>query len=188
MWRRAIAPIAEWTAREFWRPSKRDTSSSLPTRLTQRHKREAKGGEPLPEAVTITAMVNVCRGCGKTIADQSRHCKNCAKDEWTKQMLEISQIGRRAAKSPQARLKRRGTQRRHHAARRSWNASSQPAWLTEQFYSEKIEPLLAQTSRTDIERTLGVSPAYAARIRRGERPHPRHWQALATLVAISGHP
>jgi hypothetical protein len=34
---------------------------------------------------------------------------------------------------------------------------------------------------------LGISVAYAVAIRAGRRrPHPRHWQALAELVAVTG--
>ena len=71
MWRRAIAPIAEWVARKFWVPyARRDTALRLPTRLTQRHKREAKGADPLPAPVSQPRKENICRGCGKTIGHE----------------------------------------------------------------------------------------------------------------------
>src|SRR5207245_4391669 len=44
-WARSVAPVAEWVAKALWstvrRPSER---SGFPTRLTQRHRREAQGG------------------------------------------------------------------------------------------------------------------------------------------------
>jgi hypothetical protein len=57
----------------------------------------------------------------------------------------------------------------------------QPAWLTEQVFSEKIQPALAQTSASAIAKRIGVSRWYAGRIREGYRPHPRHWLALARI-------
>ncbi|PYV70811.1 MAG: CRISPR-associated endonuclease Cas1, partial [Acidobacteria bacterium] len=44
MWARAIGPVAEWVARQLWSTTQKRTQSNLPpTRLTQDHKREAKG-------------------------------------------------------------------------------------------------------------------------------------------------
>ena len=186
MWSRAIAPFAEWIARKFCTPSvKRTRDLNLPTRLTQRHKREAKGATPLPTAVRPPRRENVCRGCGKTIGHQFTNCRNCAAGGWSKHMVGIARVGRLTANSPQAQAKRRSTQRRNAEAQRLWNPASQPLWLTEQFYSEKIEPLLAQVSGAAIARMIGVSRVYAARIRRGSRPHTRHWRALAQLVRVS---
>jgi hypothetical protein len=182
MWGRAVAPIAEQVAHMFWAPNARHDAVNLPTRLTQRHKRETKGAPSFPDPIAPPRRENVCRGCGKTIGGQFTHCRSCAADGWSKHMVDVARVGRLTANNPQAQAKRRTTQRRNHAARRAWNPSSQPAWLTEQFYSEKVAPLLADTSRNAIARMLSVSRAYAARIRRGERPHPRHWQALAEVI------
>ena len=183
MWRRAVAPITESVAQMFWTPAaRRFESHRLPTRLTQRHKREAKGASPLPGPVSPLRRENVCSGCGKTIGHQFTNCRTCAIGGWSKHMVDVARVGRLTANSPQAQAKRRSTQRRNGEAMRSWNASGQPAWLTEQFYSEKIKPLLAQISGASIARTICVSRVYAARIRRGKRPHPRHWKALADLT------
>jgi CRISPR-associated endonuclease Cas1 len=187
MWRRALAPVAEWVARKFWTPStRRETNFRLPTRLTQRHKREAKGVAPLPPAVEPPRRENVCRGCGKTIGHEFTNCRTCAASGWSNHMVDVARIGRLTANSPQAQTKRRNTQRRNHEARRSWDQSSQPAWLTEQFFSERIQPALAQTSGRAIARAIGVSYVYATRIRRGAQPHPRHWQSLAQLAGVEG--
>ena len=49
-------------------------------------------------------------------------------------------------------------------------------------YAKRIQPALANLTNGAIASELGVSRAYAAGIRRGERrPHPRHWRALARL-------
>jgi hypothetical protein len=61
----------------------------------------------------------------------------------------------------------------------------QPAWLTAEVYSKKIQPLLAGISTSAIRSRIGVSRWYAGRIREGYRPHPRHWLALAELAGIA---
>ncbi|HEU0050062.1 MAG TPA: hypothetical protein VFQ43_20905, partial [Nitrososphaera sp.] len=72
--------------------------------------------------------------------------------------------------------------RRHALARSSWDASSQPAWLTSEFFSQQVHPLLAKFSTSTICRRIGVSRWYASRVRQGYKPHPRHWRALSELV------
>jgi hypothetical protein len=64
--------------------------------------------------------------------------------------------------------------------------SSLPAWLNEEVYASKIQPLLKDIANPVIMSALGVSVTYAVAIRAGRRrPHPRHWQALAELVGLS---
>jgi hypothetical protein len=70
-------------------------------------------------------------------------------------------------------------------AQHAWKPPDQLTWLTETFYAEKIQPLLATQSASAIARQISVSRWYAGRIREGYRPHPRHWQALAELVGVS---
>ncbi len=100
-------------------------------------------------------------------------------------MLDAARIGRRTANGPEAQLKRANTQRKNALAQHSWKASDQPPWLTEAFYLEKVQPLLAQMSTSAIARRILVSRWYAGRIREGYRPHLRHWQALSELVGVS---
>jgi len=102
-------------------------------------------------------------------------------------MLDAARIGRHTANGPEAQAKRAIAQRKNALAQHSWKPSDQPTWLTEQFFSEKIQPLLAPTSAHTIARQISVSYWYAGRIRAGRyRPHPRHWKTLADLVGISG--
>jgi hypothetical protein len=46
----------------------------------------------------------------------------------------------------------------------------------------KPQSRFVQICIVGIARAIGVSRVYVARIRRGNRPHPRRWQALAELV------
>jgi len=186
MWGRAVAPYAEYAAQTFLSPTARHDGLRLPTRLTQRHKREAKGAPPLPKPLRLGPRENLCRGCGKNIRHGRTNCASCSIDSATTRLAEAARVGRLSANSPEANTKRANIQRQNALAQHSWRASSQPEWLTEAFFSEKIQPRLAQISSSAIARCISVSRWYAGRIREGYRPHPRHWQALAKLVGVSG--
>jgi hypothetical protein len=68
---------------------------------------------------------------------------------------------------------------------KNWDPNSKPAWLTEEAYAEKIQPLLAAVRPADIMNAIGVSWLYASQIRRGmKRPHARHWMKLAELIGV----
>jgi hypothetical protein len=99
-------------------------------------------------------------------------------------MLDAARIGRQTANGPEAQLKRANTQRKNALAQHAWKPSDQPAWLTEKFYSEKVQPFLAAMSASAIARQISVSRWYAGRVREGYRPHARHWKALSILVGI----
>ena len=185
-WGRAVAPIAEWVARTLWSPdSKLGKSLGPATRLTQRHKRAAKGQPSLPRPILPPRRKNLCRGCGAVLRSGRMHCAQCAIGDATKHLIDAAGIGRMKAQTPEARAKQVNGRRRHAAAISSWEASSQPDWLTAEVYSQKIQPLLAGMTNSSIASRIGVSRWYAGRIRRGYQPHPRHWQALAKMVGVA---
>jgi CRISPR-associated endonuclease Cas1 len=186
MWARVVGPVAEWVARQLWSTTNKRTPSKLPpTRLTQTHRREAKGIVSAPIVPAAPRVENLCRGCGKAIRDGRNHCANCAVTTATERLANAARIGRLAARSPEARARHAESERRHANARASWDASSQPAWLTSELFSQKIQPLLASISTSAIRSRIGVSRWYAGRIREGRIPHARHWQTLAQLVGVS---
>jgi len=184
-WRKFVAPIAEYVAQELWasisRPASTLTRQRIATRLTQRNKREAKGSDVPP--VKVPKPERVCRGCGKAVQGDSIHCAECDVDIATKRLVEVAQVGRLAGHTPAAITKEAATHRRHARERFAWNPASQPDWLSEQAFSEKVQPALANVSATAIAKRIGVSRWYAGRIREGYRPHPRHWKSLAELVS-----
>ena len=185
VWGRLIAPWAEYVARTLWTttsPSKSERRLSTP--LTQQHRRIAKGRPSFSEIKTPKPE-RLCRGCGKTIQGDSIHCKNCDLQIATRRLVEVASAGRIAGHTPEAIAKEAATHRKHAQARSAWNPATQPAWLTKQVFSEKIQPALEQASATAIAKRIGVSRWYAGRIREGYRPHPRHWQALAQLAGVS---
>jgi CRISPR-associated endonuclease Cas1 len=185
VWGKLVAPWAEYVARTLWattsRPSRR---SSIPTRLTQQHRREAKGGLPAA-TITMPKPDRVCRGCGKRIRAEHTDCGKCAIDGATKRLVDAARIGRISAHTPEALAKEGNTQRQHAKARSSWATSSRLPWLTSEMYSEKIQPRLAQVSTSAIAKQIGVSRWYAGKIRQGYRPHPRHWHMLSVLAGVS---
>jgi CRISPR-associated endonuclease Cas1 len=185
LWGRAVAPFAEWVTRALWSSSaKLIREPAPPTRLTQRTKRLIKGAPPLPPQIKSPRRDNLCLECGKTIRRESNRCSDCSVPYATKQMSEASRIGRETANGPEARKKHAITARKNALAQQAWNPSDQPAWLTEKFYSENVQPVLTAMSVSAIARQICVSRWYAGRIREGYRPHPRHWELLARLARV----
>ncbi len=184
VWGRLVAPWAEYVARKLWaRASRSQSREGAPTRLTQQHRREAKGGSSF-SSLHVPTPQRVCRGCGKSISAGRTDCSKCAVEIATTRLVHAARTGRVAGHSPEAIAKEAKTQRQHALARSTWDSSRQPSWLTAEFYSETIQPLLAKISTSTIARTIGVSRWYAGKLRHGYRPHPRHWQALAKLGGV----
>ena len=174
---------AEMVARMFWMRTERGRPAlGPPTRLTQRHKREAKGKSPEQAPISAPRWENSCPGCGKAIQDRSTTCVQCGIDASTERLVNAAKLGRVAARSPEARAKHVASRQRHAQACSEWDASTLPAWLTSEVFSQQIQPLLANIPTSAIRSRIGVSRWYAGRIRQGYRPHPRHWQALAETV------
>jgi CRISPR-associated endonuclease Cas1 len=185
IWKRAVAPIAEWIANQFWSTTQKRTGSHLaPTHLTQAHRREAKGASSETIAPVVPRTENLCPGCGRGIQDRSASCSRCAIGNATRNMLTAARIGRRTANGPEAQMTRASTARKNALAQHSWRMSDQPEWLTTKLFSGRIQPLLANVPMSVIRSSIGVSNWYASQIRKGYRPHPRHWQALAELVGV----
>jgi len=169
MWARAVAPVAEWVARHLWSRQRKSTYEALPpTRLTQRHKREAKGSSPqasLERAPRTRAFVTVAAKTssmdGATVRGvpyRSKQSESFKLRAW-RGTLRI-----RWKRAP----KRADTVRQRRKEQAAWAKSSQPGWLTEKFYVEKIRPALASVSNSTIASLLGVSRCHASQIRSGK--------------------
>jgi CRISPR-associated endonuclease Cas1 len=184
IWARLAAPLAEWVVKEIASTTK--TRRSAPaTRLTQNHKRALTGGMFNPKPRNLVKLPNMCTVCGSEIQNGSDQCRVCAQEISTHRLTTAASKGRVVSHSPTAETKRSRTRKANHAALRDWSASEQPTWLTEEFYAEKIQPLLAPLSSRAIARQLAVSRGYANEVRHGRVPHPRHWQAIARLLGLS---
>ncbi len=184
IWRRAVAPIAEWVARAFWSTIRRP-ETPLATRLTQSNKREAKG-RTCPAPRRASRPENICHGCGKHVTKESTHCASCAIEVSRMKMFEVAKQGRLASKSPKSKARLATTQRRQATARWQWDPSTKPDWLISETYTNQVQPRLKEATLSEIATAIGVSIPYASDIRKGRRrPHPRHWQALADLVGAA---
>jgi len=180
-WGKLAAPYAEYTARTLWSGHQSSGVKVLATRLTQAHRRKAKGHPPLPR-VEAPRTEHVCRGCGKEIIKSKHYCVDCAKVT----TIESFDAGRKQAHQPQFLAKRSATQKAHRRAIKDFKPSELPSWLTRGFYANKIRPALANVPKSNIRSALRVSEPYSSDIRSGKRvPHPRHWQRLAKMVSLS---
>jgi CRISPR-associated endonuclease Cas1 len=184
-WRRHVAPIAEWIAKEIAGTAKARKCFFPATRLTQNHKRETKGATPYSPQEKSVKIKKLCAVCGSQLANQTRMCKVCGIEHSTEHLIKAAPRGRIAAHTPEAESKRSKTQLAKQRDLRKWSPSHQPSWLTLEFYAEKIQPALGHLSNGAIGRRLNVSRGYAIEIKRGRIPHPRHWQTLAVLSGVS---
>ena len=184
-WGRAVAPIAEWVARAFWSTIRRP-DTPLTTRLIHANKRKANSAA-LPAPPCTPKPENVCLGCGKPVASASTRCASCSVEVSRDRLLEVARRGRIASKSPESRARVAATQHRQQTARWSWQPSSQPSWLTDELYTNQIQPRLLSATLSEIASAIGVSIPYASDVRKGKkRPQARHWRALAELLGIAG--
>jgi len=183
-WRRLINPWAEWLSLKLHESTISARSHPSPnvvrpaTRLTQSHRRAAKGS--VVPAVAILKPEHVCSGCGKKISNRENRCLKCSAPVTRKNFT----VGRKAALKPDALAKRAATQHERQEANRNWNPADLPSWLTRDAYKDRILPALASVTPTQICRALHVSWPYAKAIQNGHIPNPRHWENLARLVGI----
>ena len=179
-WAKLIAPWAEYVAHTLWARSQARSRRSLPTPLTQQHRREAKG---CLSSLPPIAPPRLCRICGTGIKFGRNYCPCCNLIVARKCMIEAAKLGRSKGHSYKARALQAEKQRKHAAAVKSWHQSDKPEWLTEKVFRGQIQPRLTALTVRAISSTLGVSHPYATLIRRGVSiPHPRHWLPLADLA------
>jgi hypothetical protein len=186
-WARAVAPIAEGVARTLWATRPKPPRQFFPaTRLTQGHRRVAKGMPVDMPAQPAARPPAVCRVCGVSIEAGRHHCASCGVAVSRENLIKLAKLGRVAGHSPEARARQAEKKRRHDAEVKAWNSSDKPDWLTEGFYREKIQPRLTGITVPAISSALRLSVPYAAEIRAGRLlPHPRHWLMLAQLAGVS---
>ena len=183
-WAKLVAPWAEFAAHFLYggRASRTRCLPGIRTPLTQAHRREAKGASA--ERVALPKAVHICRGCGNSVHRKSAECWKCAQSTRTITMADVARLGRLASRQPKAQKKLRRTATTQALARSRWDASQLPSWLTRDFFLQRIHPLLAAVSPSQLRVALNVSHYYATKIRKGCVPHPRHWHSLAELAGI----
>ena len=189
IWRKAIGPIAERTAKILWQShGKRSSFRDIPSRLTQTRRSEGRGeyrkSVPLQTSPT-PILANRCPICGEQIKRGSKCCAGCAPLVGRANLLQAAKLGRAMAHTDIASARRSATHMKQVEAQQKWNPVELPKWLDEDFYRGKILPKLLGLTVKKIRVGLDVSHPYAAMIRKGEKiPHPRHWLALVKLVGV----
>jgi CRISPR-associated endonuclease Cas1 len=187
-WGRAVAPVAEWVAQALMSSREKSTSKEpiLATRLTQRRRSEGRGNTFVMSNNPVPARAEICEVCGAE-GVKDRYCRSCAVDASRETMAQVALLGHAKPKSNKAKARITKVLSDHAVANTWWDRSTLPSWLTEQFYVERIQPLLGCKKVREITEVMKVSHPYAAFIRAGRRrPHPRHWYALAKLVGVAG--
>jgi CRISPR-associated protein Cas1 len=186
-WRHAVAPVAEWVARTLGnRNLQLNSQRRFATPLTQRHRTEGRGNTFVPNSKPALGPEKICRSCGVLLKAGQNHCASCARPISRAILLEGMKLGQIATHRPEAEVLRAKTQREQIAARKAWEGSHESELISEQTYSQDIQPRLAEFTNSAIASALRVSKPYAAEIRKGRRrPHPRHWLVLAQLVDVS---
>jgi hypothetical protein len=185
-WANAVAPVAERIARILWSTTKKPSRNERPpTRLTQDHRREARGLPLVTRQVSPPRQESFCKNCGVQVGRRRTYCASCAIELNREGLIKAARIGRIAAQSDQAQELRAETQRQHARARAGWNPSDLPDWLNEETYRRKIQPRLKGVALSALASALGISIPYAVDVRKGRRvPHPRHWQTLARIGGL----
>jgi hypothetical protein len=185
MWGRAIAPVAEWVAQALWNSSRSKKKAAVPTRLTQRRRSEGRGNNFAMQPGPILRRQKICEVCGAE-GVKNRYCRSCAVEVSKENMARVALVGHSRPKTSKVKARISKALSDHAVANSWWFPSSQPAWLNEAFYAQKIQPQLRTVKIREIAHALQVSQPYAAFIRSGRRrPHPRHWEALANLAGVS---
>ena len=186
-WASAVAPLAEMVSRILWSGVRKQIRHHRPpSRLTQLHRREAKGISIQATPTTPPRIDSYCRECGAKIGRGRDRCATCAIKLSTTALIEAAARGRITAQGDGAQARRSKTQLRHRAAFLAWKSSDLPSWLDEKCYLTEIRPRLPLITLSVLSSKLGVSIPYAVDIRKGRRlPHPRHWPTLARLVGVS---
>ena len=127
----------------------------------------------------------ICLGCGAPIIYGKSFCSSCGVIVARDELIKSAKRGRTAAQSPEAQARRTATQRRNAGAQRDFEKSGQPR-LSESTYRNEIQARLADVTIPTIMSAINVCESYAADIRKGRRrPHARHWENLARLVAFT---
>jgi CRISPR-associated endonuclease Cas1 len=186
-WGNDVAPIVEWFAKALSVSSPTSERLRPPgTRLTQRN-RVAGARSDLPPTKRPPRQAGICESCGGAASTDARYCHSCALVESGKRIAAARELGRIAAASPEAALKKSNQMKIQRDAISNWTPADLPEWLDEECFLTRIQPVLGRLSKTTVAELLGVSRDYVYQLVRKVRvPHRRHWVKLAELVGVVG--
>jgi CRISPR-associated endonuclease Cas1 len=199
-WADVVAPHAEQTAQTLMDSTGEDRSIVLSTPLTQsnrsagRHRLGQAQAKATPTPRKPRLLVPRCKACGDNLPDSDRtYCDNCLPEQRREQIREFAQTGpkrlaelRAAGRDPahtdKANEQRRNTQLKHVEEKLRWAAREHG--FDPKAFEREIRPHLANVPLGRISEATGLSKPYCSVIRSGKgTPDPRHWRALAELIA-----
>jgi CRISPR-associated endonuclease Cas1 len=103
VWGKLVSPWAEYVARTLWKTTSKTTRRHTPaTRLTQDHRRAAKGGAPNAKPNLPPRLPTVCRICGAGIRFGRSYCPTCNLTVAREGMVKAAKLGRVVGHSPEA--------------------------------------------------------------------------------------
>ena len=197
-WAAAAAPIAERLAGQLLgkggtRKAARE-QQSVPTPLTQANR--SKGRNALRNRASRSSQSNrakiakTCVVCGANLPGrQRRYCTDCRPARSLDAVAKAHAVLREkrlagddpahGGKAAKLRGKRNSVKLLANAEwERLHTEESDPAT-----FEREIRPKLKTVSLLETMQATGLSRTYCGMIRRGVRvPHPRHWEALRTLI------
>jgi hypothetical protein len=194
----AIGPIAEQVAHALASSSPGKIALTTPLSRHNNSAVQKRGSKPRRSGYQAAPLKSMptCKSCGAKLFNKTRqYCTGC----WTvtraalnDQRIQASRTaiaaaraqGRDPSQTAEARAKRRESLIAAKAAEREWDAAADQPAITEQQLYEEVLPRLAEAPLSKIERATGLANSSCSRIRSGRMtPHPRHWDALASLAA-----
>jgi CRISPR-associated endonuclease Cas1 len=206
VWRRAIAPWAEWCAGSLAAGRALSAPGSgarerigIATHLTGRNRslgrdgiRKRAVGTAAPTAPKLDRRL--CQGCGLLLSADGRRAKQiyCAECREVAREQALSHIqvagpatlarqrvsGTDSSHTETAQSKRRDTQTTRARARAEWDGASGVDMAAWQ----DILAGLQRVSLGAMRRATGLSLTYCAQIKGGRVPHPMHWAALQAIL------
>ncbi len=195
LWHHHLARPAETVARLFAETT-RGKVLKLPTPLTQRNRRNAKGSNWSNPSHQLEISHN-CERCGQPVSDAGKLCKVCRsafqnESEWLTagrgRLAKLREQGEDPAHGGEAGRKRAAKISVENRQSAQWSRAN-PDRPDPAVFANEILPRLQQTSLKDMKAATGLSLDYCSKIKRGlKTPHPRHWAALADLTMAESRP
>ncbi len=196
VWRQHAAPVAEEAARIL--ASESSSIDVLPTPLTQGNRSKGRDGIRKGERklrFQASRLPRACMSCGVVFDDgqERTYCDECiddarraefdrARDKARAALDALRRQGSDPAHGGDAGTKRATSLARRRAQAEAFQRMAGELPARETFIRDILPGLAAASIRAMAEAT-GLTRAYCSMIRRGRYvPHPRHWDALRSLL------
>jgi CRISPR-associated endonuclease Cas1 len=196
---RSAIPIAAPRTSTSHRAMAKPSAPPSPLRVTPRKVRQARPyvgkAWSMPRTEPLALVPTPCASCGQPVAKRRRrHCDTCIPAmrlaHADKAVVAARQVlTERAAAGDDPRNSREANRKRgmaiaeHHQRNHAWSREHGADERDAAWFRREVVPKLRAYPLNAIARVTGLSLTACSRIRSGSQtPHPRHWDALLTLV------